>query len=491
MSYLIIDFGTSSCRASIVTPEGVIISSSRKAVEVEVNGTKAEIKTDYAWDTVKTVVKQELNKNPKVIIDAIGVSSMLAYVFLDADNRPLRQSIIWMDNRAGEEAAEINNLFDIKELYRKTGRRLSPELLAPKLLWLQKHEKENFSRIRKIIGLKDEIVRRLTGIIQTDIVHLNYSLLYNVKTGQIDDDIVSALKINKDILPEGKSAEELAGTVSKACEKQTGLKTGIPVVCGSTDGTTAMYGGGILDPGKAVLVSGTTDVLMMLSDQMNLDSDCTLSINNGMLKNSFAVGGAMGTSGGTLRKILDLFNWDYEETIAKLYDTRPGADGLLFTPGLSGERAPYWAENFRGSLVGLNLSHRAEDVVRALFEGASFRLKKLLLIMQNSGLKPDSINVVGGGSEVDIYNQIRADITGIPVVSLEHSEATTLGAAVFCRMGIGEALNITDVGREWIKSRQTYMPDNDKKDKYQNLADIFENCIDKMRNIHNDLKEGI
>jgi len=201
MSYLIIDFGTSSCRASIVTPEGLIISSSRKAVEVELNGANAEINTDYAWAIVKTVIKQELNKNPKVCIDAIGVSSMLAYVFLDSDNRSIRQSIIWMDNRAGAEAAEITDLFDLRELYIKTGRRLSPELLAPKLLWLQKYEKENYSRIRKIIGLKDEIVRRLTGIVQTDIAQLNYSLLYNVKTGQLDNDIVSALNINKDIFP--------------------------------------------------------------------------------------------------------------------------------------------------------------------------------------------------------------------------------------------------------------------------------------------------
>jgi len=276
-----------------------------------------------------------------------------------------------------------------------------------------------------------------------------------------------------------------------ACGKQTGLQTGIPVVCGSTDGTTAMYGGGILDPGKAVLVSGTTDVMMMLSDQINLDPECILSINNGMLKNSFAVGGAMGTSGGALRKILDLFNWDYEETIGKLNDTLPGADGLLFTPGLSGERAPYWDENFRGSLIGLKLSHRAEDVVRALFEGASFRLNKLISIMIKNGLKPESINIVGGSAEIDIYNQIRADITGIPVVSLEHSEATTLGAAVFCRMGIGNALDIADVSREWIKPRHIYMPDNDKKEIYQNLAGIFESCIDQTSNIHNGLKEGI
>lgn len=491
MSYLVIDFGTSSCRASIVSSRGVIKSTSRETVEVSVNGSEVEINTDYIWNTVISVIDHELCKNPKEIIEAIGVSAMLGYVFLDVQDKPVRPAIIWMDNRAVNEARDIEKIFGINGLYKKTGRRLSPELLAPKLLWLRNNETETYHRITTVIGLKDEIVRRLTGVVQTDIIHLNYSFLYNVNSCKIDDSIVSALNIDKDLFPEGKYAYEIAGNISKRCMDITGLKEGIPVVSGSTDGTTAMYGGGILDRKKSVLVSGTTDVFMMIADKMKPDPNCILSINNGMLKGTFAVGGAMGMSGGALKRVLDLFNMDYSDMIEKLVNTSPGADGLLFTPGLTGERAPYWAENFNGSLVGLNLSHKAEDVVRALFEGASYRLFRLIQVMEENGLVPEEINVVGGGSEIDIYNQIRADITGIPIVGLEHTEATTLGTAVFCHIGIGDSINPAETGMEWIKPKKVFNPDTTKRKFYLQQSKIFERYIKQTIDIQNDLKEGL
>lgn len=491
MSYLVIDFGTSSCRASIVTSRGIIKSTSRVKVEVSVNGSEAEINTDYIWNTVISVIEQELYKNPNEIIEAIGVSAMLGYVFLDVRDRPVRPAIIWMDNRAVKEARHIEKTFGINGLYKKTGRRLSPELLAPKLLWIRNNEAETYHRINRVIGLKDEIVRKLTGVVQTDIIHLNYSYLYNVNSGTIDESIVSALNIDKDLFPDGQSAYEIVGDISKGCMEITGLKQGIPVVSGSTDGTTAMYGGGILDRKRSVLVSGTTDVLMMLAEKMKPDPNCILSINNGMLKGSFAIGGAMGMSGGALRKVLELFNADYSDTILKLENTSPGADGLIFTPGLTGERAPYWAENFKGSLVGLNLSHKSEDVVRALFEGATYRLFRLIQVMKENGLEPEAINIVGGGSEIDIYNQIRADITGIPIVSLKHTEATTLGAAVFCHIATGDNTNPAKTGMEWIKPNKIFTPNLSRRDFYLQRADIFERYIEQTMNIQNELKEGL
>lgn len=490
MSYLVIDFGTSNCRASIFSDQGKVVSRFRELVEVQVQGLLAEVDTDYVWSIVVRVIDQVIKKSCDEVIEAVGVSSMLGYVFLDSKNEPVRPAIIWMDNRAGTEANEIRELFNDDYLYRKTGRRISPELLAPKILWLRKNEQENYKKIRKIIGLKDEIVRRLTGAVGTDYAHLNYTYLYNISSRRIDEDIAYGLKIDKDFFSEGKSAEEITGWISEECSHRTGLTAGIPVINGSSDGTTAMYGGGILDHGKAVLVSGTSDVLMTKANHKIDDKSCTLSINNAMTAGSYVVGGAMGLSGGTLDRITKLFNWNIKKIIGEIEKVRPGSEGLLFTPGLSGERAPYWSENFSGSIVGLNINHEPEHIVRALFEGISFRILRLIRIMDSNGLNPESISVVGGGSAIEIFNQIRADITGLPVVSLKNAEATSLGIAVFCRKGIENLSSLEEASRGWIIPSKVYQPDLKLNERYLERYKIFDSYIETTMELHNSLKEG-
>jgi len=490
MSYLVIDFGTSNCRASIISTQGKVVSRSRESVDVDVKGFSAELDCDYVWSIVVRVVDREIKKNPNEKIDAVGVSSMLGYVFLDSKNEPLRPAVIWMDNRAGKEATEIRELLDETSLYIKTGRKISPELLAPKILWLRKNEEATYKRVKKIIGLKDEIVRRLSGRVGTDYAHLNYTFLYNISSRTIDDEISSILNISKEMFPEGESAEEIVGYISKECSQRTGLTAGIPVINGSSDGTTAMYGGGILGHGKAVLVSGTTDVLMMKTEQLIHDKKTVLSINNGMVSGSYVVGGAMGMSGGTLNRISRLFNWDIKEIVGKVKNIKPGAEGLLFTPGLSGERAPYWSENLAGSVIGLNLLHEPEHIVRALFEGISFRILKLLQIMNENSLFPESINIVGGGASIGVFNQIRADITGLPVTILKDSEATSLGTAIFCRKGIDKSMTLLEVSEEWTIPVKGYYPNMELHEIYLNQAMIFEKYIRATIGTQNSLKEG-
>ncbi len=489
MSYLVIDFGTSSCRASIVSPKGLIISQSREPVEIMVAGSSAEIDTDLVWTTVQRVIRAEAAKHPDEQIDAVGVSAMLGYVFLDSENTPLRPAFIWMDNRARAEADEILQVFTEDELYRKTGRKMSPELLAPKILWLRKHEPELSGKMRKIIGLKDEIIRRLTGSVQTDYAHLNYSLLYNVHRGVLDEEIISALKISADLFPPAHVSTDIVGAVSKECGQQLGLKAGIPVVSGSSDGTTAMYGGGILEKDRAVLVSGTTDVLMTLAPEEVEDHTGILSLNTGMVKGTYAIGGVMGLSGGTLHRIGNLFQWKLDELIEKVRRVRPGAGGLIFVPGLSGERAPYWKENITGSLIGLTLAHQPEHVLRALFEGTSFRIRKLMQILKKNGLVPRVINIVGGCSGIDIWNQIRADVTGLEVVRLSETEATSLGTALFCRTGIGESSNLKQATTDWIRADRVYQPVPENHAEYLKFAEIFEKYIRISEEIYDGLRE--
>ena len=136
-----------------------------------------------------------------------------------------------------------------------------------------------------------------------------------------------------------------------------------------------MFGGGILQEGRAVLVSGTTDVLMLRWPAWVEDPSCTLSINNGMAQGSFLFGGAMGLSGGTLDRLAELLRVSPREVEDRIADLEPGSGGLLFLPGFTGERAPYWRERLTGSLIGLTLEHGTEHLLRAAMEGTAFRIR--------------------------------------------------------------------------------------------------------------------
>jgi xylulokinase len=437
----------------------------------------AEVDTDHLWFLVQKVITEALASHPRTSIDAVGVSAMLGWVFLDANRQPLAPAFIYMDNRAVKETAEMLQLIPGEQLFAKTGRRASPLALAPKIKWLKKNRPAVFLRVAHVIGLKDDIIRRLTGAIVTDFAHLNYSMLFNITEGRLDADILDALEIKDSFFAAPSLPTCMAGTVRPAVARKLGLPSGLPVIIGSSDGTSAMYGGGILEEKTAVLMSGTTDVFMMGTGMLVTDLTHTLNINTAAVPDTFLVGGPLGFSGATINYLQDILQTSVEKLQGGIAGLPPGADGLLFLPGLSGERAPYWMEYVTGSIVGLTVQHREKHILRAAMEATAFRILKLLDILRENRLRPAAINVVGGGSQLDVWNQIRADVTGLQIRKLAGLEATCLGTALFCKAALDPALSLKNLCRAWIKSEHQFFPEPKNRAHYRQLAELFNEYI--------------
>ena len=476
--YVVVDCGTSNCRAAMVTENGQIINIVRKPIRIECpQPAFAEVDTDHIWRQVCSALAALLDKDPGCRIAAVGVSSMLGYVPLDRNDQPLMPAIIWMDNRARKQTGQILERIPGDTIYRKTGRRASPELLAPRLLWLAQHRPDIHRRIDRVIGLKDDIIRRLTGTIATDPAHLDYSLLYNIAEKQLDEELLTALNIDPAIFPTGYRADHVIGKITPAAAGKTGLTAGIPVAAGSSDGTTAMYGGGVLGKNTGVLVAGTTDVLMAANSEPVDDAHQVLSVNTAMVDGRYLAGGAMGMSGGTLAHFEKLFGIDLKQKEEEIGRLSPGCGGVLALPGISGERAPYWLENSFGGLIGLRRDHGPGHILRALMEGTAYRTARLLRIMADSGLEPECIRVVGGTAASDVWNQIRADVWGLPVERPEAGEATLLGTAMFCRSALDSKTSLEEIARQWIKIEQRYSPDPAAYTKYRKLSKLFDEIM--------------
>jgi xylulokinase len=490
MNFLVIDIGTSGCRAAVVSGSGEILSQGRRPISIDQpRPTFAEIDTDRLWRQVQKVILCEVNKHPGITIDAIGVSAMLAYVFLDKAGCPLMPAITYADNRATSESRKIEQLFTPEKFFAITGRRPSPLLLAPKIQWIAKHRSDVYRNLDRIIGLKDEIVRRLSGIIATDVAHLDYSGLYNVHKGHLETVILDALNINQSIFATPSAATAIVGTLTAKAAARLDLPDGIPVIAGSSDGTTAMYGAGVLNDGNAVLVSGTTDVLMMGCAPASRNFNHALSINSGMLPGAYLVGGPLGLSGGCLQFFEQLLQTSAARLEAEINLLPPGSDGLLILPGLTGERSPYWKAHLTGGVIGLTPHHRSEHLLRAVMEGCALRILKLLNILSQSRSPPQALNVVGGGANIDVWNQIRSDVSGLTVRKLAVTEATTLGTALFCRAAVDQTQSLQELSNQWIKVSKRFRPVSENTQAYKKLARLFENYMEANTDVMRGLNE--
>jgi xylulokinase len=490
--FVVIDCGTSSCRAALVSWDGAIIRIARRPIQVDCpQPYVAEVDTETLWKQVCQALKELLEGGRKENIAAVGVSAMLGYVLLDRHGRPLMPAAIWMDNRARAQTARILEQIPEHILYAKTGRKPSPELLAPRLLWLAEHRPDVYQRTDRVIGLKDDIVRRLTGTIGTDPAHLDYTLLHNIAGRQLDDDILAALGIRAAIFPQARRADQLAGKLSAAAARMTGLAAGTPVAVGTSDGSTAMYGGGVLAKQTAVLVAGTTDVLMAATDRLVNDPQQILSVNTAMVPGHYLAGGAMGMAGGTIACFEKRLHTSVKRETARIAKLPPGCDGLMVFPGISGERAPYWLESTGGAVIGIGPNHRAEHMLRAVMEGCAYRAGALLDMMNGAGLKPDRVRVVGGAAANDTWNQIRADVWGMTVEKTDTAEATLRGAAMFCRSALEPHRGLADISGEWIAVPRRYEPDPASHAGYRKLAALFNEFIENNAKWHRALKESI
>jgi len=472
-----LDIGTGSVRAHLLDVRGVRVASASRPVRLDLGADgRAEVDLDQIWGHVCAVLPEILDNILPGQVLALGVASALGYVLLDAQGQPLGGSILWMDRRAGVEAAQLSSLLDQERFYRITGRNLDPEIFLAKLLWIRRHEPERYARTRCFVGTKDDVIRRLTGAISSDPTHASYSMLYDVVRRVWSDEVLSATGLPRSVLPPLRRAAEVAGRVTREAASCTGLPEGLPVVTGASDGTVGCLAAGIATPGTAVNVTGTSDVLMTAATHPILDPERRTLLNPHPVSDGWMVGGIMGMTGGTLKWFAETCCRDlpatdrYRILDAEAATVGVGARGVVCLTGLTGERAPLWNPLARGVLFGLDLSHGRAEIVRAILEGVALGVRSVAEVLQESGVEIRRIRVVGGGAASALWNQIRADAVGIEVERPSLTEGTATGIALLAGLGVGVYLDLAEAAHTIAPVESVYVPDPARHQAYDALA---------------------
>lgn len=479
--FISLDIGTGSVRAHALDCDGRPLAAAARPVQVRVDGAgRAEVDADHLWSLCLEVLPEAVGAVDARRIAGLGVASALGYFLLGRAGIPLGPGMLWMDRRAHAEAIRLAAALPADRWYQITGRNVDPEVFLAKLLWVRQHEPERFGRVTGFIGLKDEIIRRLTGEIGSDPTHASYSMLYDVGRREWSGEVRAALDLPTGILPRLRRATDIAGYVRPDVARRSGLVAGTPVVTCASDGTVGCIAAGVAAPGTAVNVTGTSDVLMTAVDRPVTDPERRTLLNPHPVSSGWMVGGILGTTGATLKWFMEQVGGmtgsreDFAALEALAERAGPGARGLVCLTGLTGERAPLWNPLARGVLFGLDLTHGRGEIARAVMDGVALSVRGVVEVLRAIGAAPSRIRVVGGGSSSALWNQIRADATGLPVERPRLTEGTAIGTLLLTGLGVGLFRDLGEAARRVAPAEHVYTPNPEPQAVYDRLAAVRE-----------------
>ncbi len=366
---------------------------------------------------------QAAGAQPEDIACVVFSGQMMGCVAMDEQTRPLRNAIIWADQRAVEEARLLEEQVGLEETYRITGHRPSPSYSGEKLLWLRRCQPEVFARAYKFLHAKDFIVARLTGRFVTDYSDASGSNLYDLSRQDWSDDILLAVRLERRLLPELHASSDVVGEVTHRAAEETGLAVGTPVVIGG-GGACAAVGAGVGRPGAAYNYIGSSSWIGIAAQQPIFDPALRTFTFAHLPAGLFTPTGTMQSAGGAYQWARETFAAPEKEAAAALgvspYElmnlqvekSPPGANGLLFLPYLMGERSPRWNPEARGAYISITVQHTRADLLRATLEGVAFNLRVILDAFQEQGAggrgdARDRRRRAGGGLAADPGGYLR------------------------------------------------------------------------------------
>ena len=481
------DLGTSGNKATLFDESGALIASKTAAYPtVYADGNRAEQNPDDWWKAIVDTTQALLNEVNDVEIAVVALSGqMMGCLCIDGDGAPLRPHLLYCDQRSVEEERLLAERIDPLEFYAITGHRISASYSIEKLMWIRKHEPEVFARTKVMLNAKDYINFRLTGVVATDPSDASGTNAYDLNRWAWSEKILEAAELDLSLFPPVRQSIEVIGEVTTQAACETGLRAGTPVVCGGGDGSCAGVGVGCVAPGSAYNYLGSSSWVALTVEKPIVDPQRRTMNWAHVVPGLLHPSGTMQTAGAAhswmAREMCRDEQRRAKETGVSVYQlideaiaqSPVGANKLLFLPYLLGERTPRWNVDAKGAFIGLTLSHRHEDMLRAVVEGISMNLGYIVNIFRQH-VPINTITVIGGGALSRVWPQIMADAYNAEIRIPNYlEEATSMGAAILGGIGAGIFPDFEVIDR-FIKINKVVQPITENVAKYKALTSIFD-----------------
>ena len=462
-----LDIGTSSAKVLLVTIHGDVLASASCPVQVSAPqpGYLEESPNDW-WTAVCTAFAAARAGVPRdLTITAIGLSGhMSGLVVLDAEQKPLRPCMLLADVRGAQEAAGVPASARAR-IVEQTGNNLSEVFTLAKLLWVREHERALLDRAAFVVSAKDYLLCRLTGEVSTEPTDAGNFLLLDGTASRWDTGLMTTLALPPRLFPPVRSSSEKAGEVCAAAARELGLSAGIPVVAGAADMACVAVGSGILAEGEAAISLGTASPLIMPVPGIDAALVGKLTFHPHAIAGQRYALASILSGGRSYQWLATLLKADREtgidlKTLDIIASQAPaGSAGVLFLPFLTGSASPDWHTDARAAWIGLGASAGLPEISRAVLEGVAYNCRECIELCSHSGKRTKRLVVSGGGARSRLWQQIIADVTGLPVRALGTAEASALGAAMLAGVGSGAFRNIPEAVSAMISLGETISPD--------------------------------
>nr|WP_300312331.1 FGGY-family carbohydrate kinase [Halomonas sp.] len=451
-----IDIGTQSTKALMIDQHGQILTEHSHGYHVDTpRPLWAEQWPEVWWEAVLVCLRACLAA-PEVDpqqVKGICVSSLYggSGIPVDAEIQPLHPCLIWMDRRAEAQVQWVREHIDLPRLEAITGNGVDSYYGFTKMMWLKAERPDIWEQTRFLLPPNSYINYRLSGEVAIDHSSAgNIGGIYDLAARFWSQEMLDALNIERDKLPTRLvDSGDATGSLLPQLAASLGLPAGIPVIAGGVDAAMATLAAGATRPGNHVAMIGTSMCWGLINPHVDAGQGLISMphVLHGQ-RDLYTFGGAL-TAGASVSWFVDTFcnaeqasedanHKAFEQLEPLARELPPGADGLLFLPYLMGERSPVWDAQASAGFIGLSLFHRRHHLYRAVLEGVSFALRHNMEAGTRQGVALDPyLIVVGGAARSDLWMQIIADVTRMPVYTYRENVEAALGAGLLAGKACG------------------------------------------------------
>ena len=491
-----VDSGTQSTKALVVDAKtGKVLGTGTAAYGLIPNlppGAKEQHPRDWVVATRKAIqaaLKQAKARPGEVV--AIGVSGQQhGFVPLDKSGAVIRPAKLWCDTSTAAECEEITTkLGGAKKTIAALGNAILPGFTAPKILWLKKHEPENFAKLATVLLPHDYLNFWLTGERVMEFGDASGTALLDVRKRNWSAAALKAIDAGlAGKLPRLISSDEPAGKLAATTAKELGLNPGILVSAGGGDNMMGAIGTGNTRPGVVTASFGTSGTIYACADKPIIDPQGEIAAFCDSTNRWLPLLCTMNVTVATemVRKDFGLEHAVFEKMAAKV---PAGCDGLFLLPYLEGERTPNVPDG-TGVYFGVTpLTFAAKHFARATMEGVTLGMNYGLNRLATLGVKAKQIRATGGGANSKLWRQIMADVFNAEVVTLKVSEGAAYGAALqalWCwRLQAGEKLSIGDLTDKFVtlNHAETATPKKNAVAVYRELQALQDDLSRSLRGV--------
>jgi FGGY-family pentulose kinase len=481
--FLGIDVGTQSLRAAVIDAAGNCRSFATSPINTAYPQPGwAEQEALQWWQAAREAVPQALARgqvNPHDIA-GIGLDCTACTVLAcREDGTPLRKALLWMDQRAFREAAEISATGD--PILRYVSGVVSPEWMLPKALWLKRHQPDIYGQADRIVECTDWFMHQLTGEWTLSLNHVTVKWNYARPDGgwslpmlrQVGLEDLTA-KWPRQIVPLGGGQSRLSGKAAA----ELGLRAGIPVAQGGIDAYLGMLGLGAVNAGDLAMIMGSSTCHLAMSAAGLFGSGMLGCYPDAVVEGIYTLEGGQTATGSILNWYREHFagaeSAEAERTgrnVFEILDAKaaavpPGCEGLVCLDYWQGNRCPLKDPRGRGAFWGLTLSHGPGHVFRSIYEATAFGTRHILEDLQAHGFTVNRLFAGGGGAKSRLWLQIHADILGQPIHVPRDSEACALGSAMIAAVHTGHYPDLDAAARNMVQIAGVIEPRQENKDAY-------------------------